>query len=214
MSKAEDKLLPSGQVIPGHVLHDPSKPTYSLQKLAKEHTEEALKKLVSLMRFAEDESVQLQAANAVLDRGWGKASVKVEVESERLDLPKMQEALLQTKAYVDAKIEEAMRLENEQLARYIADDAEIVEDSAPHCEAALQDNAQRSGDNSARLHIDPAPDLVLNANASREAIYGAYSHSQAPANHGDNTLERNGVQDVLRYSGAEDAYLDPQGENQ
>lgn len=40
--------------------------------IAREHTEAALKKLVDLMFSAENEQVQLSAANALLDRGWGK----------------------------------------------------------------------------------------------------------------------------------------------
>ncbi len=40
--------------------------------LAKEHTEEAIHTLVHIMRRGQQEKSKLAAANALLDRGWGK----------------------------------------------------------------------------------------------------------------------------------------------
>lgn len=43
-----------------------------VSSLAREHTEAAVKKLAKLMESAESEVAQVQACNALLDRGWGK----------------------------------------------------------------------------------------------------------------------------------------------
>ena len=49
-------------------------------KLARSYTSEAIDTLVELMRHAKDDRVRGTAAQALLDRGWGKP--KVEVVSE------------------------------------------------------------------------------------------------------------------------------------
>ena len=53
-----------------------------VRDLAREHTEEAIGTLVGIMQ---DEgapaSARLQAAQAILDRGWGRPSQAVEVDS-------------------------------------------------------------------------------------------------------------------------------------
>jgi hypothetical protein len=49
-------------------------------ELARSHTLEAIDTLVELMRHGKDERVRGTAAQALLDRGWGKP--KVEVVSE------------------------------------------------------------------------------------------------------------------------------------
>ena len=49
-------------------------------ELARSHTSEAIETLAHLMRHGRDERVRGTAAQALLDRGWGKP--KVEVVSE------------------------------------------------------------------------------------------------------------------------------------
>ena len=43
-----------------------------VRELAREYTEEAIQKLVELMRKADSDQAQILAANSLLDRGWGK----------------------------------------------------------------------------------------------------------------------------------------------
>lgn len=45
---------------------------YAVKHLAQTYTEEALKRLVDIMRQEDDLRAAASAANAVLDRGWGK----------------------------------------------------------------------------------------------------------------------------------------------
>src|SRR5262245_66466553 len=40
--------------------------------LAREHTAEALHTIVEIMRYARSDAVRLAAAEAILDRGWGR----------------------------------------------------------------------------------------------------------------------------------------------
>ena len=49
----------------------------SFVNLAREHTEEAIATLVRLMRHGKSDSVQAQASNMLLDRGWGKPAQMV-----------------------------------------------------------------------------------------------------------------------------------------
>lgn len=103
---------------------------YSLQKLAKEHTEEALDVVLNIMRFAEDDSTKLEAAKQILDRGWGKASIKVQTERLNYTLSDLESSLFAGREEVDVKVLEARRKESEGLGRYIVDDVEVVEDPA------------------------------------------------------------------------------------
>lgn len=52
-----------------------------VQELTREHGEEAVRKLVELMRFCPDPKIQLHAAKELLDRGFGKSTQLVEVSS-------------------------------------------------------------------------------------------------------------------------------------
>lgn len=104
---------------------------YSLQKLAKEHTQEALDVVLEIMRDSEAEpGTRLEAAKQMLDRGWGKAALKVQTESIQYTLKDIEEKLLEHRQEVDVKVLEARRVESEQLLKYITDDAEVVGDSA------------------------------------------------------------------------------------
>lgn len=46
-----------------------------IRDLARQHTETALATLVEICQAGENESARVAAANAILDRGWGKAAV-------------------------------------------------------------------------------------------------------------------------------------------
>lgn len=48
--------------------------TASLRELAREHTQDALAVLVQIAKAGESEAARVSAANALLDRGYGKPS--------------------------------------------------------------------------------------------------------------------------------------------
>jgi hypothetical protein len=50
-----------------------SKDAHTISQLAKAYTEEAIEKLAEIMRTGKTEQAQVRAAEALLDRGWGKA---------------------------------------------------------------------------------------------------------------------------------------------
>ena len=50
-----------------------SKHTHTISQLAKAYTEEAIEKLAEIMRTGKTEQAQVRAAEALLDRGWGRA---------------------------------------------------------------------------------------------------------------------------------------------
>ena len=66
-------------------------------ELARSYTREAIETLAELMRSSKDERVRGTAAQALLDRGWGKPKVEVVADGAR--------------SYI-----EALRLINEQIA--------------------------------------------------------------------------------------------------
>ena len=70
-----------GRLLPGQVLNPSGKSSnyFEIIKLARTFSEEAVLKLVHLMRGAEREDIQLAATNALLDRGLGKAPQTVEI---------------------------------------------------------------------------------------------------------------------------------------
>ena len=71
-----------GQFVSGHSGNAGGRPKdeHKVAELARSYTTEAIDTLVHLMRNGKDERVRGTAAQALLDRGWGKA--KVEVVSE------------------------------------------------------------------------------------------------------------------------------------
>lgn len=50
-----------------------------LVDLAREHSAEALEKIIALMRASDDERVQLAAAQTIIERGYGKATQAVDM---------------------------------------------------------------------------------------------------------------------------------------
>jgi Family of unknown function (DUF5681) len=51
-----------------------SKDAHTISQLAKAYTQEAIEKLAEIMRTGKTEQAQVRAAEALLDRGWGKAA--------------------------------------------------------------------------------------------------------------------------------------------
>ena len=58
----------------GRTAGTPNKATATLKELAREYTAEALEALVNVVRTTDSDSARVQAANAILDRGYGKPS--------------------------------------------------------------------------------------------------------------------------------------------
>jgi hypothetical protein len=53
-----------------------------VRELAREHTAEAIEKLVAVMRKGESEQAQILAANSLLDRGWGRPTQPIAGDPE------------------------------------------------------------------------------------------------------------------------------------
>lgn len=58
----------------GRVKGVPNKATRTLKELAREYTPQALKTLAQIMVASESDAARVAAANAILDRGYGKPS--------------------------------------------------------------------------------------------------------------------------------------------
>ena len=69
----------SGQFAPGTSGNPGGRPKDEARvaELARSYTSEAIDTLVDLMRHGKDERVRGTAAQALLDRGWGKPKVEV-----------------------------------------------------------------------------------------------------------------------------------------
>lgn len=50
----------------------PALPTMSLREMARQYTPQAIKALVDVCTSGESEAARVSAANALLDRGWGR----------------------------------------------------------------------------------------------------------------------------------------------
>ena len=79
MQTIQKARLRSGQFAPGQSGNPGGRPKddHRVAELARSYTLEAIETLVELMRHGKDERVQGTAAQALLDRGWGKAKVEV-----------------------------------------------------------------------------------------------------------------------------------------
>ena len=85
LCKPSKKLgLRSGQFAPGQSGNPGGRPKdeHRVAELARSYTLEAIDTLVELMRDGKDERVRGTAAQALLDRGWGKAKVEVVTGAE------------------------------------------------------------------------------------------------------------------------------------
>ena len=74
-----------GQFISGHSGNAGGRPKdeHRVAELARSYTIEAIDTLVELMRAGKDERVRGTAAQALLDRGWGKPKVEVVTEEKQ-----------------------------------------------------------------------------------------------------------------------------------
>lgn len=105
----------------------PNAAPYLLHQLAKSYTEEALETIVGIMQNPDgDASTRLEAAKVLLDRGWGKPTVQIKQETIKYTISDLTKALEQSRSAVQGQIEEARRLENDGLAKYITCDVEVL----------------------------------------------------------------------------------------
>ena len=84
MQSIQKARLKSGQFAPGQSGNPGGRPKdeHRVAELARSYTAEAIDTLVELMREGKDERVRGTAAQALLDRGWGKAKVEVVTGAE------------------------------------------------------------------------------------------------------------------------------------
>jgi len=82
MQTIQKARLRSGQFAPGHSGNPGGRPKdeHRVGELARSYTLEAIETLVDLMRHGKDERARGTAAQALLDRGWGKAEGRSGVE--------------------------------------------------------------------------------------------------------------------------------------
>lgn len=60
----------------------PNKATAEIKAIAQQYTDKAIKALAQIVESSESDAARVSAANALLDRGWGKAVQGVEVTGE------------------------------------------------------------------------------------------------------------------------------------
>ena len=84
MQTTQKARLRSGQFAPGQSGNPGGRPKdeHRVAELARSYTLEAIDTLVELMRDGKDERVRGTAAQALLDRGWGKAKLEVVTGAE------------------------------------------------------------------------------------------------------------------------------------
>ena len=84
MQTIQKARLRSGKFAPGQSGNPGGRPKdeHRVAELARSYTVEAIDTLVELMRDGKDERVRGTAAQALLDRGWGKAKLEVVADAE------------------------------------------------------------------------------------------------------------------------------------
>jgi hypothetical protein len=84
MQNIQEARLRSGQFAPGQSGNPGGRPKdeHRVAELARSYTLEAIDTLGKLMRDGKDERVRGTAAQALLDRGWGKAKLEVVTGAE------------------------------------------------------------------------------------------------------------------------------------
>ena len=84
MQNIQKARLRSGQFAPGQSGNPGGRPKdeHRVAELARSYTLEAIDTLVELMRDGKDERMRGTAAQALLDRGWGKAKVELVTGAE------------------------------------------------------------------------------------------------------------------------------------
>ena len=84
MQNIQKARLRSGQFAPGQSGNPGGRPKdeHRVAELARSYTLEAIDTLVELMRHGKYERVRGTAAQALLDRGWGKAKLEVVTGAE------------------------------------------------------------------------------------------------------------------------------------
>lgn len=87
VSKTPDVIAPlrdaKGRLLPGHTAN-PGGRRRTVKKvvaLARAHTVEAIQALLEVVQTSPDDRARIAAAQALLDRGWGKPSESVDVTS-------------------------------------------------------------------------------------------------------------------------------------
>jgi len=71
-----------------------------IRSLARAHTDTALKTLASIMNMADaPPAARVSAAQALLDRGWGKAEQKIEAEHVHRYVARLPEKAAETEAW-------------------------------------------------------------------------------------------------------------------
>lgn len=58
------------------------KQNYKIAEICRAHTEEAVEKLVHLMRNSESDDIQFRCAEALLNRGYGRAPLAIKLDDE------------------------------------------------------------------------------------------------------------------------------------
>jgi hypothetical protein len=73
--------LPSGRWAPGRSPNPGGRPKIiaDVRDLARQHTQTALDTLVEICRYGKTETARIAAANALLDRGYGKPPASLEL---------------------------------------------------------------------------------------------------------------------------------------